>query len=184
MNTIADINELNKLVRNQLIIQAELPSDRVRNALTTYGATLDKLLTNQEFDSVCPCEELMLFELKTRENDGDVSMTEVDDTVSFYKSYTLYIILYGNNGATVMNKLIARLRTQAVRQALYEEGVYIEEVKNDSSVNEFKNDVMWHRHDTEILISCKMSIKQVTPDEVFEKVDPVNIIYEGDENNE
>ena len=83
-----------------------------------------------------------------------------------------------------MNKLIARLRTQAVRQALYEEGVYIEEVKNDSSVNEFKNDVMWHRHDTEILISCKMSIKQVTPDEAFEKVDPVNTIYEGDENNE
>ena len=41
MNTITDINELNKLVRNQLIIQAELPSDRVRNALTTYGATLD-----------------------------------------------------------------------------------------------------------------------------------------------
>lgn len=43
---------------------------------------------------------------------------------------------------------------------------------------------MWHRHDTEILISCKMSIKQVTPDEAFEKVDPVNTIYEGDENNE
>lgn len=184
MNTIADINELNKLVRNQLITQAELPSDRVRNALTTYGATLDKLLMKQEFDSVCPCEELMLFELRTCENDGDVSMTEVDDTVSFYKSYTLYIILYGDNSATVMNKLIARLRTQAVRQALYEEGVYIEEVKNDSSVNEFKNDVMWHRHDTEILISCKMSIKQVTPDEAFEKVDPVDAIYKGDENNE
>lgn len=185
MNTIANIDELNKLIRNQLIIQAELPSNRVRNALTTYGAMLDKLLTKQEFDSVCPCEELMLFELKTRENDADVSMTENEDaSISYYKSYSVYIILYGNNSATIMNKLIARLRTQAVRQALYEEGVYIEEVKNDLSINEFKNDVMWHRHDTEILISCKMSIKQVTPDNAFEKLNPVNIIIKGEQNDE
>ena len=122
MNTIADINELNKLVRNQLITQAELPSDRVRNALTTYGATLDKLLTKQEFDSVCPCEELMLFELRTRENDGDVSMTEVDDTVSFYKSYTLYIILYGDNAATIMNKLIASCTASALRRGRVHRG--------------------------------------------------------------
>lgn len=177
MNIITDINELNRLIRNQLMTQSELPSDRVRNALSTYGATLDKLLTKQEFDTICPCDELMLFELRTRENDADVSMTEnKDTTISYYKSYLVYVILYGNNSATIMNKLIARLRTQAVRQALYEEGVYIEEVKNDSSVNEFKNDVMWHRHDTEILISCKMSIKQVTPDDVFETVSPVNII--------
>lgn len=61
------------------------------------------------------------------------------------------------------------------------EGVYIEEVKNDTSFNEFKNDVMWHRHDCEILISCMMSIKQITPDDTFESVDPIDTIYKGDE---
>lgn len=180
MNTINDINELNKLIRNQLIVQSELPSDRVRNALTTYGTMLDKLLTKQEFDGICECDELLLFELRTREGESDVSMTENDDTITFYKSYSLHIILYGSNSATVMNKLIARLRTRAVRQALYESGVYIEKVENDTSINEYKNDVMWHRHDTDILISCKMSITQVTDDAAFESIEPVNIIYEGD----
>lgn len=184
MNAINDINELNKIVRTQLIAQSELPSDRVRNALSTYGEMLDKLLVREEFNGICTCDSLMLFELRTRENDGDVSMTEVNESVTFYKSYTMYVILYGDDSATIMNKLITRLRTQAVRQLLYEQGVYIEEVRNDTSMNEFKNDVMWHRHDVEILISCKMSITQATPDEAFEKIEPVDIINKGEQNNE
>lgn len=169
MTTIKDINELNKIIRTQLVLQSEISSENVRNALTTYGATLDKLLRKDEFESICECDELMLFELRTRENDADVSMTESDDTVTFYKSYTVYIILYGLNSATMMNKLIARMRTQAVRQALHEQGVYLEKVNNDMSMNEFINDTLWHRHDVEILISCKMSIEQVSPNIDFEE---------------
>lgn len=180
MTTITDINELNKIVRKYLINQSELPADRARNALTTYGSTLDQLLQKQEFTGICPCDELMLFELRTRENDADVSMTEVDGYVTFDKSYTIYVIIYGNNAATVMNKLIARLRTQVVRENLLNEGVYIERVLNDTSFNEFKNDVMWHRHDTEIHISCQMSIAQVSDDNAFESIDPVTTIYKGE----
>jgi len=184
MITLTDVNELNKIVRKYLISQAELSPERVRNALSTYGSTLDKLLQRQEYDGVCTCEELMLFELRTRENDADVSMTENDDTVTFDKSYTIYVIIYGDDSAMVMNKLISRLRTQAVRQALYAEGVYLERVLNDTSINEFKNDVLWHRHDTEIHISCQMSITQVEQVNEFESVDPINTIYKGDKNNE
>ena len=183
MITLTDINELNRIVRKYLISQSELSPERVRNALSTYGSTLDKLLQRQEYDSVCTCEELILFELRTRENEADVSITENDDTVTFNKSYAIYVIIYGDNSAMVMNKLISRLRTQAVRQALYAEGVYLEKVLNDRSINEFKNDVLWHRHDTEIHISCQMSITQVEEDSIFESVDPINI-YKGDKNNE
>lgn len=175
MIAIKDINELNKIIREQLIIQSELDSNRVRNALTTYGATLDKLLHEDKYESICKCDELMLFELRTRENDADVSMTEYDDNITFYKSYTIYIILYGDNAATIMNKLIARMRSQAVRQALYENGVYLQEMKNDISFNEFKNDTLWHRHDVEILISCKMSIEQVSPNVDFEEFGDLTI---------
>lgn len=184
MTIIADINELNKIVRKYLIAQSEMPADRVRNALTTYGSTLDQLLQKQEFTGICPCDELMLFELRTRENDADVSMTEVDGRVTFDKSYTIYVIIYGDDAATIMNKLIARLRTQVVRESLLEEGVYVEKVQNDTSFNEFKNDVLWHRHDTEIHISCQMSIEQVSADNAFESIDPVTTIYKGDKNNE
>lgn len=184
MITLTDVNELNKIVRKYLISQAELSPERVRNALSTYGSTLDKLLEHQEYNGVCICDELMLFELRTRENEADVSMTENDDTITFDKSYTIYVIIYGDDSATVMNKLISRFRTQAVRQALYAEGVYLEKVLNDTSMNEFKNDVLWLRHDTEIHISCQMSIAQVEQVNAFESVEPINIIYKGDENNE
>lgn len=184
MISITDINELNKILRKYLISQTELPADRVRNALTTYGAELDKLLQRQEYDSINECDNILLFELKTRENDGDVSMTEADDIITFFKSYTLHLILYGAHAATIMNKFIARFRTQSIRQLLYEEGVYIEKVFNDTRINEYKNDVMWDRHDTDIYISCKMSIDQLSADETFESVEPVTTIYKGDENNE
>lgn len=175
MIVINDINQLNKIVREQLIIQSELIPNRVRNALTTYGATLDKLLRKDEYESICECDELMLFELRSRENDADVSMTEIDDNITYYKSYTIYVILYGDNSATVMNKLISRLRSLPVRQKLYENGVYLEEIKNDISFNEFKNDTIWHRHDVEILISCKMSIAQVSADIDFDNLDRLMI---------
>ena len=175
MKAFADINEINKIIRAQLITQSELPSNRVRNALTTYGATLDKLLTHQEYSSICVCDDLMLFELRTRDNDADVSMTEEDGFVTYYKSYLIYIILYGNESANISSKLIARLRTSSVRLALQDEGIFIEEVKNDTSLNEFKNDVLWHRHDIEILISCKMSISQITPDPQIKELGELQI---------
>lgn len=178
MIAIKDINELNKIIREQLIIQSELDSNRVRNALTTYGATLDKLLLKEEYESICKCDDLMLFELRTRENDSDVSMTEYDNDIIFYKSYTIYVILYGDNAATIMNKLIARMRSQIVRQTLYENGVYLQEMKNDISFNEFKNDTLWHRHDVEILISCKMNIEQIRADIDFENLNDIKIIKE------
>lgn len=168
MKAIADIIELEKIVRKYLISQSEVKSEYVRNSLSTYGETLDKLLFKQTYDTICECDELILFELQTRKSESDVSMTEADDSVTIYKSYTVHVIIYGRNSATVMTKLIARLRTENVRLALRSEGVYVEEVTNDESVNEFKNDVMWHRHDCEVRISCYMSVSQTLKNVEFE----------------
>lgn len=179
-----DIEEINKILRKEIILQSGVPANRVRNALSTYGSELDKLLQNQEYVGACPCEELILFELKTRENDADVSMTEKDETITFDKSYTFYVIIYGNNSTNVANAIIARMRTQVLRQSLFEQGIYIEEVKNDMSFNEFKNEVMWHRHDFELLISCQLSITQISPSNAFESINPIQTILKGDEHNE
>lgn len=179
MIAITDINELNKICRKYLISQSSVGGEFVRNALSTYGETLDKLLYKTTYDGISPCETLILFELKARQSDSNKSMTEADDNVTIYKSYTLYVIIYGSNSATIANTLIARLRTAAIRSALYDEGVYIESVSDDESVNEFKNNVMWHRHDIKLNISCMMSVEQVSPDYAFESVKINEIIKEN-----
>ena len=183
IKAFANVNELNKELRTVLMTQAELDGQYVRNALSTFGETLDKLLFKQTYDSISPCDQLMLFELRSRQNKADVSMTEADDSVTFYKSYELYVIVYGENAADVMNKLIARLRTQAVRLQLIELGIFLEEVGNDNSLNEFKNNVMFHRHDCSVNISCRFSIEQVNSDYLMENGD-IDLIAQGDSDNE
>lgn len=180
MTVINDINELNKILRKYLIMQSQMPSERVRNALSTYGETLDKLLNRQTYDTICPCEELMLFELRSRKSPSDKSMTESDGSVSFFKSFELYVILYGDNAATIISNLIARLRTENCRLALLNEGVYLEEVTEDESMNEFKNDTMWKRHDCSLYISCKLKVDQVMDDVVYDSINKVNIIQKGE----
>lgn len=183
MIAISDIKELEKICRKYLISQSQLSGEMVRNSLSTYGETLDKVLSKMIEASICPCDALILFELKSRHSNSDVSMTEVDESITIYKSYTLYIIIYGNDSATLATKLIARLRTEEIRSQLYEEGVYVEKVYNDDSLNEFKNNVMWHRHDFKLDISCMMSVEQTNVEAPFESAN-INQIIEKENTDE
>lgn len=181
MTILSDVNELDKIVRKYLISQSQLPAERVRNSLSTYGETLDKLLFKQTYDTICACDELMLFEVKARKNDADVSMTESDGTVSFFKSYEVYVIVYGNNAPNVANNAIARLRTENCRLAMLNEGVYLESVTEDDSINEFVNDVMWRRHDFSLFVSCKLQIDQTLESIEFEEIDQPKIYERREE---
>lgn len=175
MTTITSIKELEKIVRKYLISQSELKGKFVRNALSTYGETLDKLLYKQTFDTITPCDELMLFELKTHKSSSTKSMTEVNGDITSYKSYTIHVIIYGENAADVASKTIARLRTEIIRDSLLNEGVYIEEVTDDDSINEYINNVMWRRHDFDVNISCDITVTQVTADQELAVLDELNI---------
>lgn len=181
MIAIADVNELNKICRKYLISQSGIDGSMVRNSLSLYGEELDQLLYKTTYDSVNPCQAIILFELSSRDSSSNVSMTETDDSVTEFKSYSMNIVIYGDASATIAATLIARLRTEAIRSALYAEGVYIERVTDDVSVNEFKNNVMWHRHDFKIDLTCKLSITQVSPDNAFASVEISKIIEEGDD---
>lgn len=183
MIAISDINELNKIMRLVTIQQSELDGEMVRNSLSTYGEDLDKLLFKTTYNSICPCDILALFELISRDSSSNVSMTEEDDKVTAYKSYTFHVIFYGNDSATVATKYIARMRTELVRTALLDNGVYIEKVNDDKSLNEFKQGVMIHRHDVDVDISCMMSVEQVSTSIDFTEIDePDIIIYKGETN--
>lgn len=176
MISISDVNELNKILRTELITQSELEGKFVRNALDIHGQDLDKLLEAQVYSSIDTSDVLLLFQLHSRDSNSDISQTLENDTILIYTSYTLYCILYGNESNNVANKIVARFRTDEVRDDLYAQGVYLEEITNPKTFDEFKNETMWQRADFEINVSCQREIKPVTEGTEITDIDNLQII--------
>ena len=163
--TFENIDELNSVLRKVLIEQSELPADRVLNSLSEYGTDLDILLEDNSYDSINFDTPTMLFELSLRPSSSDISENSsqitqekltvsdyiyvdglvvsddgpiINDTIDFYKSYKLHVIIYGNNGYNIANKTIGRLRSEFVRNEVQEKGIYLESVENLNSLKESK----------------------------------------------
>lgn len=170
IKTFSNVNELNKVLRNELITQSELNSEFVLNSLSVYGTELDKYIQDH-YEAITLDDCMLLFELSSRSSAYDVSMDESEDDnndITYIKGFTLKLILYGNNSSDVALKLIARLRTEETKLKLYDKGVYIEKVYDSSIINEFKNNVMWLRNDISIDIDAKFRFTNISKDYDFE----------------
>lgn len=162
MISISNFDELNKILRKQLILQSELPSKRVANSDTLYGVTLDKLLKDKIFISLDSKDNILLFELISRNSSNDINFSETDSNINSYKSYELKIIIYGNTSPDIANNVEARFRTEYVLNDLQNQGIYIESVSEPIIIHEFINESQWTRTDLSIYISCKFEIKPIT----------------------
>lgn len=184
MNTFESIKELNKYLRNMLVTQSEINSDKVLNALSIYGTELDKLLSESIYTSIDQLDSVILFELINRDSNSNVSFNEyeqtslgtIDNNVTYYKCYTLKLIIYGDSSSDVANKIVARFRTEKVKEDLYENGIYLERVTDPISLNEFKNNTMWLRNDIDIDIGVKLKISQISTDSDFQSFSDLKII--------
>lgn len=172
---ISNINDIEVIIRNELITQSQLSEDYVRNALSLYGTDLNQEVGTDIFDTITTNQNLILFELLNNHTTNDVTET-VDDKIKIYKSYSVYIIIYGDNSNTLANTLIARLRTEEVQENLQMQGVYIERIEDVESINEFKNDVIWERTDFNIQIACEMNVNKITDNNSFEELSQLTII--------
>lgn len=176
MTNMTSVKELNKIIRNHLIEQSELNQKNVLNAISNYGETLDKLIENQVFGSYQKTDVVLLFQLNSRDNDADISFTDSDDKIVYYKSYEIYITMYGDNSPNVGNKISARFRTQNVKNSLLDSGIYLEYISNPTIINEFKNKSLWIRTDLSIGIRCKFSITQINSGDNFSVINDIKII--------
>lgn len=167
--------ELTTIIRKYLISQSELNGQLVRDAATQYGAYLDVNDHNDVFVSLAPTQTILFFELKTR--DSEANMTETNDdlneTITSINSYQLHIITYGDNSNDVCNKLVARLRTERIRNLLLSEGVYLCRISDITRVNEFKNNVVWQRNDFDIDLSCEFTFTQVAVDSAYAELNTI-----------
>ena len=174
MKTLQNIDDIEKIVRQQLILQSEVDAKFVRNSLSLHGEVLEKMLMEQVYSPISTTDVVVLFELRSRTNDSDGSETN-ENVTSYYKSFKVYVIIYGGNSTNIANNIVARFRTSAVRQVLYDNGIYLEAVTEPERINEYKNETMWIRNDIQIDISCQLDIKQISADYTFDSLSNVTI---------
>ena len=167
MKKLTSIKDLDVIIRNALIFHSQIDGAFVRNALSEYGADLDKSDGDSIFESLLPSDTCILFEIQSADSDYDASMTEGND-LTYFKSFGARIIIYGDNSGDVGVTLSARLRSEYSRSELYEQGIYISDISNPIHVDEYKNGAIWHRCDFDIEFSVQLTIPQVAEDENFE----------------
>ena len=166
-----DASQLDALIRKVLIRQSELDATFVRNALSAYGTDLDKRTLDSVFETIGPNDAMMLFENHMNADDKDVSMTEENGKMTYYLSFKTNVMIYGLTGAMTAIKTCARLRSEVVRLQLQDMGIFIQKVENPVELHEFKNNVLWQRHDFEIWYACKFTIEPIDESLDIESID-------------
>lgn len=176
MRALSSVKELNKILREVLVSQSQLSQSKVLNALSIHGEDLDELFEEQIYTSIERYEVMILFELQSRRNTSDVSMTNDDGTITLDRSFALRVVIYGNDSSDVANLLVARLRTENIRNFLHEQGVYLEKINEPDILNEYKNNTMWLRNDIEIDIISKFNITQTELESEFSQLALMKIL--------
>lgn len=179
---ITNINSIETIIRNILIAQSQLTGEYVRNALSVYGTPLDEK-SNNILDSIEESDNLIIFELNTRDVDSNVSETEEDEKIHFYQGYRVHVIIYGDNSKTLSNKIIGRLRTSILRDTFRKNDLYLESVSSPQSINEYINSSMWSRCDFDIDISCEMIVDPVSLDYEAENLGDLEYLLKTPTNN-
>lgn len=169
-----DFNEIDVVIRAQLILQSTLDGKYVKNLASRYGANFDKNVDDSIFESISPSEAVIFFLTEKRPSANDVSMTNEDDKITQYSSYDIRVSIYGEEAISLSTNIIARFRTSKVRSLLYESGVHLASVEESGSIYEFKNDVAWLRSDFTIHIDCEHEIDQISDDSLVEELNIIS----------
>ena len=171
---ITNLRELEKIVGNILYKESELTKDRIINALSVRGPALSKLVTDKVKLSYDLNDVVIIFEIVNRSND-DVNFSEEIDENEIRNNLALEvnIVCYGNASNNVVNKLRARLLSERVRLEFLENDVYIAQVSNATSLNEFVNETVWPRCDFSFNIDVEMLVKKTIEDKTIEDISEI-----------
>ena len=108
-------------------------------------------------------------------NDTICGKLTINRSITYYKMFSLHLMMYGEDSPITSIKLISRLRSENVRSNLYDSGIYIESITDPQSLNEFKNNMMWLRKDVFINLGVKFSIVPVSQTIEFENIKNLQI---------
>lgn len=175
MISINNLTEVDRIIRECLIEQTDIKADLIRNSLSQYGTMMNVNSKYSIFESVTPDDLIILFEPSLRSSNSNVSFAEDDESISSYVAMNYHLFIYGNSSASAAAELKSRLESESSRYSLYDQGVYLENVSECMSVNEYDNGVLWMRTDLDINISVQLNISPKTPSHDYSMPD-INII--------
>ena len=161
INPLSSIDEINKILRNQLIKQSELDGKKVLNGVSIHGQDLITQVNKFAYKSYSPMDSVIVFDLTINPTENDISQTLEDGSIQIYSSYSMKCYTYGFSSKELVLKIVARLRSEEARQELYENGVHLTSVEDIVDGKEFVNDTMYIRTDFTINISVMSIITKV-----------------------
>lgn len=142
-------DDIVKIIRKYIHDVIGINLKDIVNGTDVYGPDLLKLLEGKKYNSYKLNDSVIVLDLETRENTSDMSITK-DDSIIYYKSYELKLIIYGRNSVNLGNQIFAEFNSDYVLTDLITNGIYIQDISNPHSINEFVNGVMWPRCDLNI----------------------------------
>lgn len=167
--------ELDKIIRNILIEQAEISPNYVRNAATAYGQDLQKENCEDVFETITTDDILILFHVEQRQATEDFTETNRNGKIDYYRSFRASIIIYGDDSENTALILKSRLLSQECRETLIEYGVCIQSISNPMEIHEYKNQVMWCRTDFEINFACQFEFDKISAFHNFSELNKLEI---------
>ena len=176
---LSSVDEINKILRNNIIELSELSDKKVVNGYSIHGADLETQLNKYCVDSYKPEDSYIVFELQPR--DSYMTETDYDDNLTIDSAYRMRLFIYGNNTTSLVNKLVARLLTDENRLLLQNQGVYLENISNIENGTDFLNDTLFPRTDLDINIYCEQEISKTSSE--IDSLDTLNIFEIMEENN-
>ena len=173
---LSSVDEINKIMRNEIIAQSNLDGKKVVNGYTLHGQDLVEQVNKYCYKSFKPDDAYIVFELRPR--DSYATETDYNDELTIYSPYEFHLYVYGNSSTNLVNKLVARLLTDKCRLHLQNQGVYLENITDIDNGTDFVNDTLYLRTDCNINIYCQMKI-EATEDELDTLSEPINVIKEN-----
>lgn len=165
MTQITNLHDIEKIVGNMLVKQSQLDRSRIANAITPRGVDLSKFVTENVKLSYDLHDVVIIFEVIATDVEG-INFTEAEtdnenSNIRENAAFQVRLTIYGNEALGMSKILKARIESEKVRMDLLDKGLYVIDVQQIESINEYLNETMWPRADFSFRIACEMSIAQV-----------------------
>lgn len=158
---IENMQDVDKIIGNMLLKQSGLNRQNIVNGLSVHGPELSKFITETVKQSYDLTDVVIIFE-RMALNENDVNFDEAEtDSIRESIAEKVSINIYGNQSFAMAKTLKARFESEKVREDLLDSGIHLMQVTNVDALNEFMNEVIWHRASFDLNIAYEISVNQI-----------------------
>lgn len=169
---IENMQDIDKVIGNILLKQSGLNRQNIVNGLSVRGSELSKFITETVKQSYDLTDVVIIFErMALDEGNTNIGETESDDSIRESIAEKISINIYGNQSFAMAKTLKARFESEKVREDLLNSGIHLMQVTNVDTLNEFMNEMLWHRASFDLEIAYEISVNQIDLPYSIEKTD-------------